>query len=104
MKTFRCDFGNGVACEVSVPDAAPPKQTPTGHILAVQWEGKPTKAVLRPYIAWMNSVNALLAQEWGVKLMHVFLDTPSSGDMWSYEPGKPPKFIKRVSLKPPSKP
>ena len=93
MKTFKCNFGKGVTCEVQVTDSAPPKGSQ--HILKTEWTGKPSQRVIRPYVAWMNSVNKLLADEWGLKLMHVFQTKPSwtDAEIWVYEPNKPPKRV-----------
>lgn len=93
MKTFKCNFGKGVTCQVQVTDTAPPKGT--AHIQKFEWSGKPSLRVIRPYVAWMNSVNKMLADEWGVKLMHVFQTKPrwEDGEVWVYEPGKQPKRV-----------
>lgn len=93
MKTFKCKFGKDVTCEIQVTDAPPPKGS--RHIQKVEWSGKPSPKVIRPYVAWMNSVNKLLADEWGVKLMHVFQTKPSWADaeIWVYEPHKQPKRV-----------
>lgn len=92
MKTFKCNFGKKLSCEVHVPDVAPPHGSK--HIQKIEWSGKPTLKVIRPYIAWMNSVNQTLADEWGIKIMHVFQTSPTTVEAWSYEPGKPPELIK----------
>lgn len=91
MKTFKCNFGNGVTCEVQTTDLPP--EPNSRHIQKMEWTGKPTKAVLRPYVAWINSVNKLLADEWGVKMMHVFQLSATTYEAWCYEPGKPPKRV-----------
>lgn len=93
MKTFSCNFGGGVSCTVQVPDVAPPKDKPEAHIREHAWTGKATPALLRPYIAWINSVNTLLAKEWGVKLMHCFQVGKGKFEVWVYEPDKPPKRV-----------
>lgn len=43
----------------------------------------------------MNGVNKLLADEWGVKLMHVFAISPKmmTWEVWSYEPGNQPRRV-----------
>jgi len=93
MKTFKCKFGKDLTCEMQVTDTAPPKGSQ--HIHKIEWDGKPSPRVLRPYIAWINSVNKTLADEWGVKLMHVFQTKPSWADaeIWVYEPHKQPKRV-----------
>ena len=94
MKTFKCNFGKGVSCELQVTDAPPEKGS--SHILACEWSGERTLKHLRPYVAWMNTVNKTLADEWGVKLLHVFQTSSTQVEMWSYEPGKAPKLIKET--------
>ena len=90
MKTFKCNFGRGLSCEVQVTDEPPAKGA---HVLKVEWSGERSARVIRPYIAWMNTVNTTLANEWGIKLMHVFQTAPTRAEVWVYEPGKPPKKV-----------
>jgi hypothetical protein len=91
MKTFKCNFGKGVTCEVQVTDSAPPQGSQ--HILKTEWTGKPSPRVLRPYIAWINSVNKLLADEWQIKIMHVFQTSQTQAEAWVYEPNRQPKRV-----------
>jgi hypothetical protein len=95
MKTFCCDFGDGVSCKTIVEDACPRPKDGFNHIRGVEWSGKTTVKHLRPYIAWMNSVNQTLANEWGVKLMHTFGTKPGFAEfeIWVYEPGGRPKKV-----------
>lgn len=97
MKTFKCKFGKDLTCEMQVTDTAPPKGSQ--HIQKIEWDGKPSPLALRPYIAWVNSVNKTLADEWGIKIMHVFQITPTTGEAWCYEPGKQPKRVTPNDLK-----
>ena len=94
MRTFKCDFGNGVSCQIEVPDVAPQKGT--SHIEKVEWIGKVTPSVVRPYIRWMNSVNKLLCDEWGLSLMHIFQTSPrwTEWETWVYAPGKAPRRVR----------
>ena len=91
MKTFKCNFGKGVACEIHVTDAAPAKGE--RHILKVEWTGEPGPRVLRPYIAWINSVNQTLADEWNRKIGQVFQVSDTKIEKWIYEPGKQPRRV-----------
>jgi hypothetical protein len=97
MKTFKAQFGN-VTCEIKTTDTPPQKGE--RHIQSVEWTGKVTPALLRPYIAWMNSVNQTLANEWGIKMMHVF--QLSKGwervEVWEYEPNGKPTIIPMKSI------
>jgi hypothetical protein len=94
MRFFSCDFGDGVSCKVETADSAP--EDKKSHIRVVEFFGKVKPKHLRPYIAWMNSVNQTLSDEWGVTLMHVYLLDKKHEhiDVWLYAPGKPPKRIK----------
>jgi hypothetical protein len=94
-RTFKCDFGDGVSCQV-VATANPPAKG-TAHIRRVVWEGRPTKQHIRPYIVWMNTVNAMLADEWGGALMHVFQVSRTRAECWVYEPGEAPKLLHTIS-------
>lgn len=94
MKTFKHDFGKGVTCEIEVTDSPPssiPDSPASGHILSAKWTGSRTDKMIPQYIAWINSVNKQLADEWDVKMMHVF--DPPNGQMqaWLYEPGQNPR-------------
>lgn len=95
MKTFKCNFGKGLNCTIQVSDSPPDKGS--AHIQKIEWDGKPTKKVIRPYVAWINSVNQQLADEWGVKIMHVFQVkpgwTPESLETWVYEPDGAPERV-----------
>lgn len=93
MKTFKHYFGHGVSCRIQIADEPPPKGET--HVLKVEWLGLPTKGVMKPYIAWMNSINMSLAGEWGVKLMHVFMTSADHGEVWIYEPNQPAKLAQR---------
>ena len=94
MKTFRCDFGNGVTCEVQVSDEPPAKGE--AHVRGVEWTGNATRKHFRPYVAWMNTVNVTLAKEWGMALMHCFQTSTNEAETWMYVPGKPARFIGKV--------
>jgi len=41
----------------------------------------------------MNTVNQSLADEWKLKLMHVFLSSKKGHQIWIYEPGKSPERV-----------
>ena len=96
MRTFCCDFGDGVSCKTIIEDACPPKGG-FNHIPGVEWSGKTRVRHMRPYIAWMNSVNQTLADEWKVKLMHVFQTAPGwrMFEIWVYVPGSHPQKVKK---------
>jgi len=96
VRTFSCSFGGGVSCKTLIEDTAPPKAGES-HIRGVEWSGKATSRHLRPYIAWMNSVNQTMADVWGAKLMHVFGTEPGfkKFEIWVYEPGGHPKKVKQ---------
>lgn len=96
MKTFKCNFGKGLSCTIHVSETPPPKGQP--HIQKFEWSKRPSMKVTRPYVAWINSVNQQLANEWGIKIMHIFQVgsgwSPESLETWGYEPnGKPTRII-----------
>jgi hypothetical protein len=96
MRTFKCDFGNKLTCEIKVTDKVPEKGT--SHVQKIVWSGRPTRADILVYITWMNSVNQLLANEWGVNLMHVFQTEPGwrRAEVWLYRPGTDPEFVESI--------
>ena len=95
MKTFKCNFGKGIACEVQITDTVPEKEK--SHILKMEWTGSPSRKRLRKieraYIDWMNSVNQQLADEWKISMMYVFHTFAGPVEMWGYSPGNPPRLL-----------
>jgi hypothetical protein len=89
MKRFHRDFGRGVSCTVQVADTPPTDQS--SPVRETHWTWKAGPQHLRAHIGWMNSVNKEMADQWGVRLMHVFLVGNGRIKPWVYEPGEPPK-------------
>lgn len=98
MKTFICNFGNGVTCKIQTTDTA----TPGGasHILKTEWINMPQKITkrtrdryIKKYISWINSVNQILANEWNTKIMYLIQKSKYEYEAWEYTPNKPPKNI-----------
>jgi hypothetical protein len=87
VKTFKCDFGKGVSCEVKVPDL------PERGTREVVWTGKPTEEMYAQYFAWLHSVNQQLADERGVRFTSFSMLAPGICEIWAYERGKAPKRI-----------
>ena len=95
MKTFRCNFGNGLSVEMQTTDEPP---VAGSHIQVIKWFGnRPNKSLFRPYVAWVNSVNKTLTDEWGLVMLHLFQIDTLRVEIWKYEPGKPPKCLGRTS-------
>lgn len=94
MKTFKCDFGKGVTATMTVMDTPPEKGK--NHIQGIEWTGNRTQRHIRPYIAWCNSVQEQLSNEWGIKIMQCYEVTKDKWDVWMFEPGKPPKFDRTI--------
>jgi hypothetical protein len=91
MKIFECNFGKGVICTVHIDDR--PTENGTITIRNMEWSSKPGKWIIQPHIAWTNTVNQSLADEWKLKLMHVFLSSKKGHQIWIYEPGKSPERV-----------
>ena len=96
MKTFSCDFGGGVFCELAVSETPP--STGLSHILDLRWTGAPQKRHIRPYLRWVQTVNQQLANEWQVRLVHVVQTKRRRWQVWSYEPGRQPSLLKEVKI------
>ena len=86
--TFKGCFASGVTATVRVAKSPPVKGE--SHIRDVEWTGNPCAKHLRRYVEWMNCVNQQLADEWGIRLMHVFQTTPRDIEIWGYAPGEKP--------------
>jgi hypothetical protein len=93
MKTFTHDFGDGVICTLEIAD---PVEGNSGGPRKVNWSKLGTGSLTRRYVAWMNSVNCQLANEWQVSLCHVFRLGQFEQEAWGYWPGKPPKLLSRA--------
>lgn len=93
MRLFKCDFGGGVTCEVQIHDKF--EDAVNSHIQGHAWEGNPTKKHIRPYVAWMNSVNQQLADEWGKTLCHTYQVEKGLWEMWVFKPGSRPLMSER---------
>ncbi|HEU4344078.1 MAG TPA: hypothetical protein VFU31_21190 [Candidatus Binatia bacterium] len=102
IRTFKCNFGKDVGCSVEIDDTPPAVTSEYSQMAArkVEWTGKPTAAVMRPYVGWMNSVNQQMANEWGRKLMHVFMfdKLGQSFEIWAYEPHVPAILVARHNV------
>jgi len=101
MKTFSIAFGGGISCTVQTPD-----QQPSANSRLIQntvWRGPSVsnlpkakrQKIWRTYVAWINSINTQLANEWNTTILHVFLIGPDQCEPWEYVPGKPPRFLGR---------
>jgi hypothetical protein len=96
MKTFVHRFNSSLKCTVQVTDSAPPHGSQ--HVLNAEWTGRPKPKHLREYIRWMNEVNRQLADEWNIRMMQVFMVTPTQWEFWGYAPGEPPTMLKDPGL------
>ena len=96
MKTFSCDFGGGVSCELAVSETPPSKGS--SHILDLRWTGVPQKRHIHPYLRWVKTVNQQLADEWQVRLLHVLQTKRRRWQTWAYEPGGKPLLLKEVKI------
>lgn len=91
MKTFKCRFNKETMCTVEVTDEAP-AQGET-HIVSVAWDGPRGDTLVRPYMAWMNTVNQQLADEWKIGMMHCFVLPTGEKMVWTYTPGCRPDLM-----------
>lgn len=95
MKTFICEFEDGLKCKVTVSDRAP-VEAGFNHILGFEWSGHTLPRHTRPFIAWMNSVNQSLSDEWGQGIMQYY-GSINKPEIWVFNPGKSPQ---KISSKP----
>jgi len=91
MPLFKCDFGGGITCEVKISETFPEKGKT--HIVEHQWSRHPNKNIVRPYVAWMNTVNQQMANQWGQRLMHCYQVGKNLWEFWLYVPGEKPKMV-----------
>lgn len=96
MKTFSCDFGDGILCTVYTVDEAPPEGQP--HIIKMLWAGDRRPKHYQKYMYWMNSVNKQLSDEWKYTFIHVYRLHMEIKGVWLFEPDRPPKDITRQFL------
>jgi hypothetical protein len=86
-------FTRSIICEVRVDDDPPAKGKT--HTLNFVWSRfpKPTPRFARQYVAWICSINQILADRWSMKLMHCVEVGPDIWEFWLFEPGKAPRRI-----------
>lgn len=94
MKTFKCEFGEDLSCEIQVTDDPPQPELGVSHIRHMLWSKPPNKEVLKPYMKWMINVHQQLADEWNCTITYVFEVKPGKLNPWFFAPGKRPKRIK----------
>lgn len=98
-QSFTATFDGKFKCTVKVSDNPP--EDGTSHIQQIEWEPDiPRNQVLkiiRPYIAWMNSVQTILATAWDKKILYMYQTSNTHWDVWSFEPNKRPKFIEHIN-------
>ena len=89
MKEFVLTFESGLRCRFYPPE----KPTPGGsYNPKIVWDGgNPQPEHFPKYQSWIHEVNMTLAREWKIPLMHVFMHSPTKHEIWTYEPGQPPK-------------
>lgn len=91
MKEFFLKYENGLRCRYVVREKPLPGAE---HRPEITWEGgTPTHEEFPKYKDWINSVTQQLANEWGRRLVHVFVMRPNVREAWGYEPGSQPVQI-----------
>lgn len=88
MKEFVLEFPSGLRCRYRT------KGKPVAgeeHKPVISWDGgNPTPAEFPQYRDWIHGISQTLANEWKLKLMHVFMLSPTRHEVWAYEPGGQP--------------
>ena len=97
MRFVHC-FCNRIICEVSVSDEPPTKGTK--HTLEFNWSKFPklTPRIAREYVAWVCSINRILADKWQLRFMHAVEVGPDIWEFWSFAPGEDPKLLSKDEL------
>lgn len=88
-QTFTCNFGNGVSCR-AVIDMSQFQPGATRH-LAIEWTGRPTPSVLKPYREWMLGVQQAVSNLSAQKIAYAFLLSGGKTEIWIFEPGGQPR-------------
>lgn len=88
MREFVLEFEKGLRCRYRTKGKPSVGQE---HRPSIEWEGgKPTPDEFPQYRDWINGINQTLSNEWQMKLMHVFMLSPTKHEVFAYEPGGQP--------------
>lgn len=92
-------FAQRSICEVDVDDQPPKKGAQ--HHLNFYWSPrlpKLTATLAREYVAWICSINKLLADKWQMRLLHCVEVGPDTWEYWGFAPGEEPKLLNKSEV------
>jgi hypothetical protein len=92
--TFAHKFSRTISVTVRVPDQKP---EPDGRLdLTFEWVGWPKPKHTAEYRQWMLSTIQILCDRWQVSILYCLGATKRETEAWGFEPGCPPKLIKKL--------
>jgi hypothetical protein len=71
---------------------------PDPGYLVLEWSGKPKSKHLAAYRQWALFIHQTLADRWGERILYVLGTTANQTELWSFEPGRAPKLIKKLDV------
>ena len=91
-------FAQRSICEVVVDDQPPGDSQ---HYLNFYWYPRLprlTPALTKEYTLWVCSINQLLSNKWGIKLLHCIQVSLDVWEFWSFAPGEEPKLLNKSEV------
>ncbi len=89
-------FSGTVWCTVRIKDDPPaPGKT---VVWDFEWTGRPQRRHLAEYRRWVFITAQLLADRWKARVLCCLSVSPTSAELWGFEPGGTPKLIEKVAL------
>jgi hypothetical protein len=85
-----------VICEMRVEDQVPQPGQMLGH--TCEWSGRLKPKHISAYQQWILFVTQALADRWEKKVLYALGVSPRRAEFWAFEPGQPPKLIKKANI------
>jgi hypothetical protein len=94
--TFIHRFSRTLSCEMRVP-SAPPRAGQPFNPICIWTGGRPKKKHIPEYRQWVLLTNQSLADQWGIRIGYGLGVTAHETEFWCFEPGGPPKLLKKIN-------
>jgi hypothetical protein len=94
--TFVHRFSRSVCCTVHVQDETPEPESQL--ILQFEWTERPKPKHIAEYRQWMLGTLQALCDRWQGSILYCFGSGPRTTELWSFEPGKPPRLQETIPV------
>ena len=89
-------FNRTLSCEMQVP-VKPPGPGERFSPVCLWSGGRPKRKHIAAYRQWVLFTTQTLADSWGQTIAYGLGTAPNRTELWYFEPGKPPKLVKRLN-------